>query len=312
MSDEKKEKSAAVNEAAPCPSSQLYTIKPGDTLYLIAKRFNISVASLHSANPQIVDPNVIYPGQQLVIPGLGTVPPAPCPSPRTTMPGPAPAPVIPPVAECPGGQIYRVVCGDTMFKIAQRFGVDLDTLIQANPQISDPNWIYPGQEICIPGAGAPPPCGDGVTYTVKAGDTLFNIARQYGVMLSDLIAANPQISDPDRIFPGQVICIPAPAIMPQPPELPAEYPEPPVALPPPLVPCPMPRPSAPAPCRPLPPAPAPCRPLPPAPVPCRPLPGEQPTMYPMPVYVVVPWDECPYRPKGKKKKKRKRKTCDCN
>jgi spore coat assembly protein SafA len=373
MSDEKKEKSAAVNEAAPCPNSQLYTIKPGDTLYSIAKRFNVSVANLHNANPQIVDPNVIYPGQTLVIPGLGTIP-ATWPQPPMRVPM---SPVIPPAPECPDGQIYQVVSGDTMFKIAQRFEIDLDTLVQANPQIPDPNWIYPGQEICIPGTAVPPSCVDGVAYTVKAGDTLFEIAKQNGVMLSDLIAANPQISDPDRVFPGQVICIPASATMPQPPELPVEYPgappplpeQPPVALPPPLTPMPyqpdvplMVQPPMPPPCpypverpaprpypverpapRPYPverPAPrpypverpTPCpypverpaprpypverpapRPYPverPAPAPCRPMPGEQPTMYPMPVYVVVPWDECPYRPKGKKKK-RSRKGCGC-
>lgn len=46
------------------------------------------------------------------------------------------------------------------------------------------------------------------TYTVKRGDTLGGIARRFGVSLSDLVEANPQITDPDLIFPGQVIEIP--------------------------------------------------------------------------------------------------------
>ena len=46
------------------------------------------------------------------------------------------------------------------------------------------------------------------TYTVRPGDTLSGIAERFGVSLDALIAANPQISDPDRIFPGQVINIP--------------------------------------------------------------------------------------------------------
>jgi spore coat assembly protein SafA len=351
MSDEMKEKSAAGNEAAPCSNGQLYTIKPGDTLFLIAKRFSISLSSLRNANPQIADPNVIYPGQVVMIPALGTVP--------ATRPAPRPRPVPGPFsdAECPGGQSYRVVSGDTMFNIAQRFGISLDALAQANPQIADPNRIYPGQEICIPGPGGQIPCSDGMNYTVIAGDTLFDIARRNGVMLSDLIAANPQITDPDRIFPGQVICIPAAAAASPPLELPAELPEPPfpmpaeppVELPPPItpMPCPpyappmgqppvMPMPSFPAPMprpypveRPLPcPAPQPparrmprpCpieRPMPPiqAPIhaPCHPVTGERPMMYPMPVYVVVPWDECPYRPKkGKKKHDRKRNRHCCH
>jgi spore coat assembly protein SafA len=60
----------------------------------------------------------------------------------------------PPPAAC-SGFIYTVVSGDTMFFIAQRFGVSLNALIAANPQISDPNMIFPGQQICVP-SGAPP------------------------------------------------------------------------------------------------------------------------------------------------------------
>ncbi|MGH2331910.1 SafA/ExsA family spore coat assembly protein, partial [Thermoanaerobacter mathranii] len=48
--------------------------------------------------------------------------------------------------------IYTVKPGDTMWSIANMFGVSLDALIRANPQISDPNLIYPGQQICIPSA----------------------------------------------------------------------------------------------------------------------------------------------------------------
>lgn len=46
------------------------------------------------------------------------------------------------------------------------------------------------------------------TYTVQAGNTLWGIARQYGVPLATLIAANPQIANPNLIFPGNVINIP--------------------------------------------------------------------------------------------------------
>jgi spore coat assembly protein SafA len=46
------------------------------------------------------------------------------------------------------------------------------------------------------------------TYIVQPGDTLSGIAERFGVSLSDLEKANPQIPDPNRIFPGQVINIP--------------------------------------------------------------------------------------------------------
>lgn len=51
--------------------------------------------------------------------------------------------------------------------------------------------------------------GDGYVHRVRAGDTLWDIARRAGVSLSDLIAANPQIADPDRIVPGDRVVVPA-------------------------------------------------------------------------------------------------------
>ena len=54
-----------------------------------------------------------------------------------------------------------------------------------------------------------PECPPGMqTYIVRRGDTMWLIARRFGVSLRALIAANPQIPDPNRIFPGQVVCIP--------------------------------------------------------------------------------------------------------
>ncbi|MEW6447258.1 MAG: LysM peptidoglycan-binding domain-containing protein [Bacillota bacterium] len=45
-------------------------------------------------------------------------------------------------------------------------------------------------------------------YTVMSGDTMFLIARRFGVPLDRLIAANPHIANPDLIYPGDVVCIP--------------------------------------------------------------------------------------------------------
>ena len=47
-----------------------------------------------------------------------------------------------------------------------------------------------------------------VTYTVKKGDTLWGIAKRYGVALADLIAANPQIKNPNLIYPGDRVTLP--------------------------------------------------------------------------------------------------------
>lgn len=58
-------------------------------------------------------------------------------------------------------------------------------------------------------------CPNGMPYTIKAGDTFYLIARTYGISLDSLLAANPGVN-PDRLFIGQVICIPT-STTPQPP-----------------------------------------------------------------------------------------------
>ncbi len=102
--------------------------------------------------------------------------------------------------------------GDTLFKIAQREGVTLEALIAANPQIKNPDKIYPGQKVFIPHPDVEPmpPKPEPTTrvYIVQEGDTLFKIAKRFCVTLDALIRANPQIKDPDMIFPGQKILIP--------------------------------------------------------------------------------------------------------
>jgi LysM repeat protein len=103
---------------------------------------------------------------------------------------------------------YTVQEGDTLTAIAAMFGITLGELLDANPQITDPDVISVGQVINIPGAGEPPPPGPGGTYIVQEGDTLTAIAALFGVTLDELLAVNPDITDPDVISVGQVINIP--------------------------------------------------------------------------------------------------------
>lgn len=103
--------------------------------------------------------------------------------------------------------------GDTMYGIAKRFGVSLDLLIRANPQIRNPDMIVVGEVIHIPRGKPPmPPHGPGHSpgrrYVVKPGDTMFLIAQRFTISLSELIAFNPQIPDPNVLVPGQVVLIP--------------------------------------------------------------------------------------------------------
>ena len=105
----------------------------------------------------------------------------------------------------PAGGDYTVKRGDTLSAIAQQHGVSLSSLVAANPQISNPNVIHPGQQIHLPSGSSSAPAS---TYTVQRGDSLSAIAQQSGVSLSSLIAANPQISNPNLIYPGQEVKIP--------------------------------------------------------------------------------------------------------
>ena len=96
---------------------------------------------------------------------------------------------------------YTVQSGDTLSEIAERFEVSLKALEAANPQIKNPDVIFPGQVIFVP-------TSHHHHYVVQSGDTLSEIAERFGVSLKALEAANPQIKNPDVIFPGQHIRIP--------------------------------------------------------------------------------------------------------
>ncbi len=131
--------------SATAVSALTYTVQWGDTLTGIANRFNTTVQAIVQLN-NIPNPNLIYAGQLLEIPEAGQ-PPAP----------PPPAPTPPPSPPPPGGQTtYVVQRGDTLSRIASRFGTTVALLAQIN-NIPNPNLIYVGQVLVIPGTGQPPP-----------------------------------------------------------------------------------------------------------------------------------------------------------
>lgn len=121
--------------------------------------------------------------------------------------------VLPQAPDCPGGTIYTIQAGDTLFRIANRYQINLIDLIIANPQINNPNVIFVNQKICIPQTGIvelPPGefCEDGTIYIAIWGDSMYNIARRWGITVEKLIQYNPQIGDPNLLEPGQEVCIP--------------------------------------------------------------------------------------------------------
>ncbi len=97
-------------------------------------------------------------------------------------------------------ELYVVKNGDTVYQIARRYSVPVDDIVFAN-QLQNPDVLSVGQALIIPNREA--------RRTVSRGDTLYSIARRYGVSLARLTAANPQITDPNRIYPGQTVILPA-------------------------------------------------------------------------------------------------------
>lgn len=109
--------------------------------------------------------------------------------------------------------------GDTLSGIAVYCGTTVDAIRAANPGLGW--WLYAGQVLYIPGGSGyypsnPVPAVNGY-YTVRWGDTLGNIAKAYGISLSYLLSANPQIWNPNFIYPGQVINVPTSYVPPAPP-----------------------------------------------------------------------------------------------
>lgn len=106
--------------------------------------------------------------------------------------------------------VWRVLSGDTLWKIAQATGTSVQAIVQANT-ITNPDQIQVGTVLIIPTAAGTTTTGTsttGTTYTVKSGDTLWKIAQLTGVSVQALIQAN-NLTNPDQLSIGQVLKIPA-------------------------------------------------------------------------------------------------------
>lgn len=123
---------------------QTYTVQPGDNLFRIGLKFNVSVNVLAAYNG-LINPNLIFVGQVLRIPPGNTLPTA-------TPGGPTATPRPPTATPAPGGGTYTVQPGDTLTRIAVRFGTTVQAIVQLNG-IVNPNLIFVGQVLKIPGGG---------------------------------------------------------------------------------------------------------------------------------------------------------------
>ncbi|MEZ4669120.1 MAG: LysM peptidoglycan-binding domain-containing protein [Anaerolineae bacterium] len=122
-----------------------HTVQPGENLYRIALKYEVSLDALRQANPQ-VSGDLIQPGDMLNIPECdstvesgGSQPPAVPTTVSTPLPGSSQT------------QTYTVQNGDTLYSIALKFGVTIAE-IQAANGMDNPNRLAVGQELVIPGA----------------------------------------------------------------------------------------------------------------------------------------------------------------
>ncbi|RLC67454.1 MAG: hypothetical protein DRI48_02270, partial [Chloroflexi bacterium] len=112
-------------------SSVIHVVQPGDNLFRIALRYGVTVNALAAANG-LSNTSRIYVGQRLIIPtGSSTSPSA------------------------PSAGVHVVQRGENLFRIALRYGVTYQALAAANG-IANPNHIYVGQRLVIPGRGTAP------------------------------------------------------------------------------------------------------------------------------------------------------------
>ncbi|PXA05252.1 hypothetical protein DDZ13_04645 [Coraliomargarita sinensis] len=190
---------------------ETYTVKKGDNLWSLSKRYNVSVNELYAANG--LDKNsVLRIGQQIQIPVEG----------GTATIDPVTPEVYQPSGYNQATTSYTVKRGDTLSKIANQFDTSVRAIKATNGKSSD--MIRVGETLTIPvegstgstssgssSASATQPAattasGPTTTHTVKAGEYPAKIARQYGMTTSELLSLNG-ISDPRKLRVGQQLTV---------------------------------------------------------------------------------------------------------
>ena len=183
----------------------VHVVQPGENLFRIGLLYGVGWRDIMAANG-LYSTN-IYVGEALVIPGTsdGAAP----------QPGAAPAPAAAPAPlAAPAGGSYIIQRGDTLWQIAQRFGVSVQALMNANA-INDPSRIFYGLELAIPGAGGAaagstgrvlPVAGQPQTWALSCeARSAVDWAGYLGTFIGegDFQAALPASDDPDAGFVGE-------------------------------------------------------------------------------------------------------------
>jgi len=172
------------NGNVPPSGNVTYNVQRGDSLWSIASRYGISVNDLRQANNLTSD--TLSVGQVLIIPGVSDG------NEGNNGMGPS--------------TTYTVVRGDSLWSIANRFGVTVQQIRDANNLTTD--VLSVGQVLTIPGVSDNEDENNGAVfyYTVERGDSLWSIARRFGITAQEIRDANNLTSD--TLSVGQSLIIP--------------------------------------------------------------------------------------------------------
>lgn len=173
-------KNNSISTGSDDKNNTIYIVQKGDTLYSIAKRFNTTVQKIVNNNG-ISNPNLIYPGQRLIIAkSTATI--------QTKY------------------MSYRIKRGDTLWGIANKYNTTVNELAYING-IRNVNRIYINQVIRIPVniSIGEYDCGHCI-YTVRRGDTLSTIANRFGKTVKEIAELNG-IKNVNYIYIGQKLRI---------------------------------------------------------------------------------------------------------
>ena len=151
-------------------TSDEYVVKKGDTLYSIARKYNTSVDNLKSINNITTDSLAI--GQIIKLPSTSST----------------------------ASDTYIVKKGDSLYSIARTYNTSVDKLKEINNLTS--NALAIGQVLKLPSSNA----SENVVYTVKKGDSLYSIAREYGTTVDAIKKLNNITSNTLSI--GQKLLLP--------------------------------------------------------------------------------------------------------
>lgn len=173
------------------PDVSTYIVEKGDTLYSIATKFSTTVQAIKTLNN--LTTNTLLPGQHIYIPTSSEMPTEPTTPEVSTQPFEPDIPYL----------TYTVQRGDSLWKISRKYEVPVNDIISFN-NLSSVN-LQIGDELKIPLTSQDNNTASKI-YTVKTGDTLWSIAKNFDVSVNDLKAANNLTSN--LLSVGQTLTIP--------------------------------------------------------------------------------------------------------